>query len=302
MKTNEKKLIEVLLECKPGHPFANAKFAVDHLGKPFQLPSIGGITLNLQVGDSAFGWVGDHIEPGVSCRWKGDKPMENPNQALQLLSCAGNTAKILSGKAKGAKGVVIGAHGGSEHIIIDFDRKTKEKMTYEDKIAVKAVGMGLKFDDYPDISIVNLAPSLLKKMKIKKNPKNGKLRVPVTTLVPSECMGSGIGSIQVATGDYDIMTSDAKYNKKYGFENIRFGDFVALLDQDNRYGRAHRTGAVTIGIIVHSDCKNSGHGPGVTTLLTCSKGIIEPVIDPKANIADLLSIGTFKKKAKAKKK
>jgi len=301
MKTNEKKLVEFLLECKPGFPYADKNFSVDHEGKPFQLPSIGGITLNMQIGDSAFGWVGDHIEPGVSCRWNGDKPFENPNQSLQLLSCAGNLATVLSGKSKGAKGVVIGHHGGSEHIIVEFDRKTKEKMSYEDKISINAIGMGLKLDEYPEISIVNLAPSLLKKMKLKKNPKNGKLQVPVTTLVPSEVMGSGIGSTQVSSGDYDIMTSDPASIKKYKLDKIRFGDFVALLDQDNRFGRAHRTGAVTIGIVIHSDCKNSGHGPGVSTLITCGKGDIEPVIDAKANIADLLSIGTAKKKKKDKK-
>ncbi len=295
IKTNEKKLVEFLLECKPGHPFASKGFNVDHGGKPFQLPSIGGITLNVEVGDSAFGWVGDHIEPGVSCKW-GDKRSEEPNQSLQRLSCAGNTATIISGKATGRKGVVIGHHGGSEHIIVDFDMKTKQKLTYDDKITINAVGMGLKLEAQPSITIVNLSPALLKKMKLKDNKKTGKLQVPVTTFVPSECMGSGIGAIQVSSGDYDIMTSDMKAVKKYKLDKIRFGDFVALIDQDNRFGRTHRKGAVTIGIVIHSDCKLAGHGPGVTTLLTCGNGEIEPIMDPKANIADLLMIGTKRSK------
>jgi len=41
---------------------------------------------------------------------------------------------------------------------------------------------------------------------------------------------------------------------------------------------------VTIGIVVHSDCLLAGHGPGVTTLMTCATPLIEPVIDAKANI------------------
>ena len=295
IKTNERKLVEFLLECKPGHPFASKGFSIDHKGVPFQLPSIGGITLNIEVGDPAFGWEGDHIEPGVSCKW-GDKRSENPNQSLQRLSCAGNIATIISGKAKGRKGVVIGHHGGSEHIIVDFDTKIKPKLTYDDRIMVNAVGMGLKLLDYPSITIVNLAPTLLKKMKLKENKKTGKLKVPVTTCVPSECMGSGIGSTQVSTGDYDIMTSDVKAVKKYKLDKIRFGDFVALIDQDNRFGRTHRKGAVTIGIVIHSNCKIAGHGPGVTTLLTCGNGEIEPTLDSKANIADLLMIGTRRKK------
>jgi hypothetical protein len=58
----------------------------------FRLPSIGGITINIQVGDSAFGWAGDHIEPGVSCTADTNKPFEHPNNSLQLYACAGNKA------------------------------------------------------------------------------------------------------------------------------------------------------------------------------------------------------------------
>jgi len=44
--------------------------------------------------------------------------------------------------------------------------------------------------------------------------------------------------------------------------------------------------------VVHSDCREAGHGPGVTTIMTSATPAIRPVIDPKANIADLLGIGT----------
>jgi len=298
LKTNEKKLVEQLLQCQPGFPPGRKGFSIDLHGKPFELPSIGGITINVQAGDSAFGWEGDHIEPGVSCQ-SGNKPMENPNRGLQVFSCAGNKATISSGKAKGKKGIVLGHHGGSEHVIIDFDRKTKEQLTYDDKIMIRSVGLGLKLIDYPTIHCYNLSPSLLKKMKIQEiGGKNKRIKVPVTTLVPSECMGSGIGHMQPNSGDYDIMTSDPVTNEKYKFNKIRFGDFVALLDQDNRYGRTHKTGAITIGIVVHSDCLLAGHGPGVMTLLTSVEGDIEPVIDPGACIADLLSIGNKRKQGK----
>ena len=120
----------------------------------------------------------------------------------------------------------------------------------------------------------------------------GRLAVPVTTIVPAAVMGSGIGSAHVAKGDYDIVTSDPGVVAELGIDRIRFGDFVALMDHDNRYGRAYRKGAVTIGVVVHSDCRSAGHGPGVTTVMTCKTPQIEPVIDPKANIADILGIGT----------
>lgn len=297
LKTNEKRLVEFILQCQPGPPRTKGAWGVDHDGKPFLLPSIGGITLNIQVGDPAFGWAGDHIEPGVSCTADTLKPFEHPNTSLQQYSCVGNKARVVSGTAKRAVGYVIGHHGGSEHVIVDFPRKVKEKLTYSDKITILARGQGLKLIDYPDIMLYNLDPALLKKMKITKSGKTG-LKVPVTTVVPAACMGSGLGAAHVAKGDYDIMTSDDGTVKEYKLDKIRLGDFVALMDHDNRYGRAFRKGAVTVGIVVHSDCLQAGHGPGVSTIMTCKISLIEPVIDPGANIANILRIGTAARKKK----
>ncbi|NTV05871.1 MAG: DUF4438 domain-containing protein [Chlorobiaceae bacterium] len=291
LHTNEQYLVEFLLQCQPGQPRTRGNWEVDHQGKPFLLPSIGGITLNVQVGDPAFGWQGDHIEPGVSCTADTQKPFEHPNVGLQIYSCTGNLATIATGEAKGAVGRVIGHHGGSEHVIVDFERDVKEKLLYSDTVIIRGKGQGLKLTDYPEITLFNLDPSLLKGMNIRER-EDGVLEVPVTTVVPAVCMGSGIGSAHVAKGDYDIMTSDAETVREYGLDKIRLGDFVALMDHDNRYGRAYRKGAVTIGIVVHSDCLEAGHGPGVTTLMTCASPLIKPLIDPAANIADLLDIGT----------
>ena len=291
LKTNEKQIVEFLLQCQPGPPRARDTWGIDHEGTPFILPSIGGITLNIQAGDPAFGWAGDHVEPGVSCTANTSKPFEHPNVSLQLYSCAGNKARVISGEAKEAIGTVLGHHGGSEHVIVDFPREVKEKLTYDDKIIIHAKGQGLQLIDYPEIMLYNLDPDLLIKMEIKETGE-GKLEVPVTTLVPAACMGSGIGAAHVAKGDYDIVTSDPASVAEYHLDQIRFGDFVALMDHDNRYGRAYRQGAVTIGIVVHSDCRIAGHGPGVTTLMTCKTSLIKPVIDPRANIADRLEIGT----------
>jgi hypothetical protein len=291
LKTNEDRIVEFLIQCKPGPPRTTARWRVDHEGIPFILPSIGGITVNMQVGDPAFGWAGDHVEPGVSCTANTEKPFEHPNVSLQLYACAGNEAEVISGDAKDAVGYVIGHHGGSEHVIVDFPREVKEKLNYDDKIMIRAKGQGLRLLDFPNVILFNLDPSLLAKMNIELSG-SGKLRVPVTTLVPAACMGSGVGASHVANGDYDIMTSDPDTVSEYGLDGIRFGDLVALMDHDNRFGRAYRKGAVSIGIVVHSDCKSAGHGPGVTTLMTCGESQIEPRIDPAANIADLLGIGT----------
>ncbi|MBA3009170.1 MAG: DUF4438 domain-containing protein [Proteobacteria bacterium] len=291
LKTNLDKIVEMYLECRPGQPRVGAGWRVDHQGVPFLLPGIGGITLNVQVGDSAFGLAGDHIEPGVSCTANADKPNEFPNNSLQILSCVGNEARIVTGDAKGEKGIVIGHHGGSEHIIVDFSPAVKEKMTYDDRILIRAKGQGLALIDYPKIKLFNLSPDLLHTMKIVATD-TGTLKVPVTTVVPAACMGSGVGRAHVGAGDYDVMTSDPATVQKYQLDKMRFGDIVALMDHDNSYGRAFVQGAVSIGILVHSDCRLAGHGPGISTLMTCPTSLIEPVIDPCANIADLLKIGT----------
>ena len=291
LRTNEDKVVEFLLQCQAGPPKTRGTWGVDHQGNPFLLPSIGGITVNIQVGDPAFGWAGDHVEPGVSCTADTKKPFEHPNVSLQVFACVGNKATITSGKAEGAIGVVLGHHGGSEHVMVDFPREVKESLTYDDKIIIHARGQGMTLLDYPDVVLFNLDPMLLHRMKVKEAG-GGKLKVPVTTVVPAACMGSGIGAAHVAKGDYDIVTSDPGTVQEYQLDKIRFGDFVALMDHDNRYGRAYRQGAVTIGVVVHSDCLRAGHGPGVTTIMTCETSLIEPVIDPTANIADLMGIGT----------
>ena len=133
-------------------------------------------------------------------------------------------------------------------------------------------------------------------MGIKEDKSTGKLIIPVAAKIPSECMGSGIGATNTSSGDYDIMTSDWDTVVSNGMDKMRFGDFVALMDQDNRFGRTHRKGAVTIGIVIHSDCRNSGHGPGVTNLLSCGNREIEPILDSSANIADVLKIGSCREK------
>ena len=291
LRTNEDNIVEFLLQCQPGPPRTRGNWGVSHDGAPFILPSIGGITLNLQVGDPASGWAGDHVEPGVSCTADTRKPFEHPNLSLQLYSCVGNRATVISGEAKGATGTVLGHHGGSEHVIVDFPRAVKEELTYDDKIIIVARGQGLKLIDYPEIVLYNLDPALLKKMHIEQAGEDT-LRVPVTTVVPAACLGSGMGRAHVASGDYDIVTSDPGTVAEYRLDQIRFGDFVALLDHDNRYGRAYRQGAVTIGVVVHSDCLKAGHGPGVTTIMTCETSLIEPVLDAGANMAELLGIGT----------
>jgi hypothetical protein len=297
LRTNKKNLVEIGVQGAVAPPLFYGPYEVGHGGHAESLPSLGGITYNVKVGDPVCGWVGDHIEPGVSAVVDPAKRGDRTNQAFNYLACAGNEAMVVSGGAKGARGTVIGHHGGVEHVIIDFADADLGKMTLDDKILIRGYGQGLKLDDFPEVHVFSLAPTVLDKWGLKAG-RDGTLSVPVTTIVPAEVMGSGLGAQPAATGDYDIMTSDPEITAKHGIDKIRFGDFVAILDHDNRYGRALRRGAVTIGIVIHSDSVLAGHGPGVTTLLTAEKPVLKPVIRRDANLGKLLGIGRHRAKKK----
>jgi len=294
LRTNKDRLVMISVQGRVSYPVKKGPYRITYDGKPVVVPGVGGITYNIKVGDKAFGWEADHVEPGVSTVVNEEKRDAPPNCAYNILACMGNQARVVSGEAKGALGVITGHHGGIEHVLIDFDQETLEKLCIGDKILVKAYGQGLKLLDYPEIKVFNLDPSLLEKMNIKEMG-DGTIGVPVTCEIPAKMMGSGLGSASVASGDYDITTADKKMVEKYKLDQIRFGDIVAISDADNSYGRSYREGAVSVGIVVHSDCVIAGHGPGVATLLTSTTSKIKFNIATDANIANYLNIGTKRK-------
>ncbi len=294
MRTNIDKVVMLSVQGKVSYPSGSRGHGVDADGRPFLLPSIGGISYNVKVGDPAFGWAGDHIEPGVSCIADWEKRMDHPNTSFHFYSCIGNECRVVTGEAKGAKGVVTGHHGGAEHVLVDFADAVLEKLQMEDKFLVRGYGQGFKLLDYPEVQVTNLDPGLFFKMGVRDT--GGKLEVRVAAVVPGYLMGSGVGSRSMGTGDYDVMTTDRKEIARLGLDRLRFGDIVAITDHDNVYGRSWRKGAVTIGVVVHSDCVVAGHGPGVTTVLSAARPLIAPKLDPHANIAEILKIGRFRPK------
>jgi len=282
MKTNKNRLVMQSLQGKIHHPLGG-NYRITHEGQPQILPATGGITYNVKVGDPAFGWAGDHVEPGVSIR----NEDTNENAALNTFACIGNTAKVVSGDAKGALGYVVGVHGGINHVMIAFEQDDLENMAIDDKILVKGHGQGMQLLDYPEISVMSIDPELFEKLNI--TDENGELTVDVVAEVPAYLMGSGIGSPSAYTGDYDIMTADTDAIKEFGLDKLRFGDIVLLRDCDNSYGRGYLKGAVSLGVIMHSDCVKMGHGPGVSTIMTTKKALIKGKINPDANIGKYMS-------------
>jgi hypothetical protein len=293
LRTNVDKLVKISVVGEVASPvFGRGIYNISAEGVPMVLPGVGGITYNVRVGDPACGWEADHVEPGVSIENKENDPRfgQGANTALNVLSCVGNEAVVVSGDAKGARGVVTGKHGGVEHVLVDFQPEVLERLMLGDKVLVKAFGVGLKLLDFPDIKVMNMDPRFLEALNPK--PVGDKLEVPVTHVIPAAIMGSGLGANQTYSGDYDIQLFDEATRREYGLNDLRLGDLVAIIDADHSYGRIYRKGAVSVGIVVHTNCVSSGHGPGVTTLFTSSKGKIIPKIDSKANIACLLNLRT----------
>ena len=293
MKTNRDKVVMISVQGAVAAPVTRLAYRISAEGEPFILPGTGGIAYNVLVGDPCFGWAGDHVEPGVSTCADIDKRSEGKNAGYNTYACVGNKARVISGDAKGSEGVVVGHHGGIEHVMIDFPQDVMEKLCIDDKVLVKGYGQGLELTDYPSVKAMNLDPDLLDKMGI--TEKGGKLNVPVAVVVPAKLMGSGIGTSNCYSGDYDITTTDRKLVAELGIDKLKFGDIVAITDADNRFGRSFLTGAVSIGVVVHSDCLIAGHGPGVATLLTDVEGFIVPVVKKNANVGAYQNLGRYRK-------
>lgn len=293
LRTNVDKLVKISVMGEVASPVVGRSvYNVSATGTPLVLPGVGGITYNIRVGDLACGWEADHVEPGVSVENKENDARygQGANAAFNVLSCVGNGAVVVNGDAKGAKGVVTGKHGGIEHVLVDFQPEIMDKLMLGDKVLVKGFGVGLKLLDFPDVKVMNMDPQFLEVLKVK--PKGEKLSVPVTHLIPAAIMGSGLGNNQTFSGDYDIQMFDDKVIEQFGLEDLRLGDLVAIIDADHSFGRIYRQGAITVGIVVHTNCVTAGHGPGVTTLFTSTMGKIIPEINLEANIAKLLKLRT----------
>ena len=291
LRTNRDKLVKVSVIGEVVSPvISDSVYKITADGEPVVLPGVGGITYNIRVGDPACGWMADHVEPGVSIenRVSDTRFPRGQSNALNILSCIGNEAIVVEGDAKGEKGIVVGKHGGIEHVMVDFSQETMEKLVIEDRVQIKAFGVGLKLLDAPEVKVYNTSPEFLNAI----DPKlvKGRLEVPVTHEVPAAIMGSGLGRSQTSSGDYDITMFCTETVNECGLDNLRLGDLVAIRDADSSYGRIYRKGSITVGIVTHSDCVVAGHGPGVTTLFTSTKGMIKPVISKDANVAKMLRL------------
>lgn len=282
LATNESQLVEIAVTGNISQPTLRpGGYTLDDKGIGRVLPGMSGVVYNARVGDPAFGWSGDHVEPGVSIA----NPDNAAEFALHYLTCMGNKAVVTSGMAKGAEGIVTGEHA---RLLVDFAPEVNDLLCVGDSIQIIAKGRGLELTDYPQIILKKCSPELINGIPFEVIS-DKKIRVPVTTILPPRIMGSG-AELNSEYVDQDLMSGDRALMAELGIDQMKLGDLVVIPDADHRYGRTYRKGAVTIALCIHGDSVMIGHGPGILTLMTCEESCIEWVIDPKANIANYLNI------------
>lgn len=289
---NRDELVAVTVQGQIAHPVARAgPYRIGYDGVPRVLPGTGGIVLNQRIGDPCIGLAGDHVEPGVALHHNGREivgPRNGPNNALLTYACVGNVAEVISGEARGARGLVTGKHGGIDHVLVDFAPAVLRRLAIGDRVRLVSIGLGLRLPQHPRIELLNCSPALIERWGIAE--RDGRLSVPVTHLVPSRIMGSGLGKNTAWRGDYDIQLADPETRRRHRLGSLRFGDFVAITDADVRRGPLYRGGRVTIGVVVHGDSTVAGHGPGVTPLMTGPSALLQPKRDAGANLAEVFGV------------
>ena len=281
LKTNEKKLIKMSIGGYVTQPsFKNPGYIPDNDGNSVILPGMYGVVNNVKVGDKAFGWNGDHIEPGVSI----DSENINEHFALHYLVCTGNKAIVRSGEAKGKTGIVTGEHARN---LIHFEQNILEKICVGDQIDIITHGRGLKLLDFPEIEIKKIDPNLLKSMNFK--VENKKLIVDVAIELPIKIMGSG-AELNSEYVDQDLMSGDRSLMKKLKIDQMKLGDLIVINHADHRWGRSYKKDHVSIALCIHGDSVMTGHGPGIMTIMTGAKKNLGWRINKKANLKNILKI------------
>jgi Domain of unknown function (DUF4438) len=250
-------------------------------GKAAVLPGMFGIAYNARVGDRAFGWAGDHVEPGVSIA----HPDEKSDFALHYLTCIGNEATVMTGHARGAKGIVTGEHA---RLLVDFAPDVLENLMIGDTVQIRAKGRGIALTDWPEIEFKKTSPALARAYGLR--VENGQVICPVAMELPARIMGSG-AELNAEYVDQDLMSGDRALMAELGIDKMRLGDLIAIRDVDHRFGRSYSRGMVAICLCIHGDSVMTGHGPGILTLITGPADKLGFALDPAANIETFAKVG-----------
>jgi hypothetical protein len=274
--TNTERLVAIRLKAQiqPG----SANHVVRPDGVLTVLPGQGGVVTGIGLGDIAGKWAGDHVEPGVSL----GHPDPAANHAIRRLACVGNPVEVLDGAAAGARGIVFGKHGA---VLAMFAPDVLDRLAPGDWVRIDAQGIGLADDRVPDLTWHSCSPALFTAMVEKSE--GDRLRIKVAAVLPSLAASAGIG-MPAAMFNMDMNTSASPIAEKT--HALRFGDIVAVMDQDHRFGRQHRKGWAMVGIVSHGAAVGGGHGLGLMTLLTAPADRLAFDISDQAQLGRLLPL------------
>ncbi len=95
LRTNEDKLVMISVQGQISAPACQPRICFD--GVVRVTPGTGGITYNVKVGDPAFGWAGDHVEPGVSTKNTDDRANSSmPDRAYRPTTSRVSISRVVS--------------------------------------------------------------------------------------------------------------------------------------------------------------------------------------------------------------
>lgn len=292
IKTNKDKVLTLAVqgEIAPAQPASS--YGVTWDGKPKMMIGIGGINYNLKIGDKVYGWAsGDRATVGVATIGAGS---DRARSSWQTFTSIGNDVKVLGGEARGAMGKIIGKFGG--YVLVHFEDDVLEKLAIGDRLHVKARGIGLKIEGFDDVFAHGVTPEFLEKIAIHKGDK---IEVPIVREIPAEIVGQGAGGSSLS-GNWHIQTCYPPDIKKYGLDELRFGDLVLLEDIQTDYGKGYYRGGATLGVVCAGPSDISGLGIGVTPILSTRFGKIVGRLDSTANIGKYLGISMKKDRSPEK--
>jgi hypothetical protein len=186
-------------------------------------------------------------------------PSDDARHALVGLACVGNRVVVRTGDAVGAVGAVLGKRGGGQRVIAVFAPDVLAKLRPGDQVAVTSRGQGATLA-IPNVSVLNIDPGALGALGVTLTEEQ--IEVGVRATFASRAVGNGIGR-PMAMWDLDLQLDGAGTPA-----TLRLGDLVAITDLDARWNAGYRRGALSVGVVVHGDSPQPGHGPGVTVILS----------------------------------
>jgi hypothetical protein len=256
-----------------------------------RLPGPGGIVLTQRVGDPCIGLATEGLEPGAAIQWIGPRGAGDPsapNRALNAYACIGNPALVLTGPARGQRGVVTAKQGACDHVCVDFPFKVLRRLRIGDRLQIYAQGLGLRLPDYPGLRVRHCSPRLIRGWGLASAPP--RLLVPVTHRIPGAALesGGGEGADPPGLGDYRLRLDDPELAGRLGLGRLRFGDLVAIRHPQAGTGRGG--GLTAIALVVSGASPLAGLGPRVLGLIAGSSRHLDPVLDRRANLAAVLGL------------